>query len=518
MQTSADASMGSPITVTTSDGGHVSTLETRRPQPLRTSLRLITLAWVFGCVWYSTTTGEPLTVFTQKLGASNFQFGLLTALPFIASLLSLPGCLLVEWTGRRKTIFLWSFYIQRAMWFVIPLLPLWLVSRSGITSAGSGLSAFLILVFVMYCAGSVGGPAWLCWMADLVPARINGAYFSQRRQWGIAAAVPVAVFVGYLLDRCPAANGVAMLRWCALLFLGCAVCGLADIHLFQYVPDLSSKPQRGARLFQSLKEPLYDRRFLCCSCFVGTLTFAVNFLGQFATLYLLEEVGVTNLAAQMILVVAPMLGQLPLLGAWGQAADRMGKRPLLKLASLGLAPVGIGWCFVTPHRVWLAYLLSGLGAALWTGVEVANLNMVLEMSGRARRRTGGSSFAALNSVIINICGCLGGLCAGLIAQVLRDWHWQPLSSCKVFKFYDVLFVTSGALRVMSAVIFLPLLSEPAARPMRDAARYISDTLLGIAIVPLRRVIRRPNRVPEMTVSIVAKTVENEEPVRLRRCA
>jgi len=489
----------------------------RRRPPLRTSLGLVTLAWVFGCVWYSTSTGEPLTLFAQKLGASNFQFGLLTALPFIASLLSLPGSMLVESTGCRKRTFLWSFYLQRAMWFVIPLLPLWVISRWGFGSAGTALSVFLWLVFIMYAAGAAGGPAWLCWMADLVPPRVNGKYFSRRRQWGIAAAVPVAVFVGYLLDRCALADNRAVLHCCAMLFMCCAVCGLADIHLFQYVPEAARPPQRGARLFESLREPLRHRQFLRCSCFVGALTFAVNFLGQFATLYLLEEVGVTNLAAQMILVVAPMLGQLLLLGAWGQAADRMGKRPLLALASAGLVPVGIGWCFVTPHRVWLAYALAGLGAALWTGVEVANLNLVLETSGGARRRPGGSSFAAVNSVIINICGCLGGLSAGLIAQILRDWHWQPLGGGKVYNFYDVLFIASGVLRLGSAAVFLPLLHEPTARPVRQAGRFMAAALLDIAAGPLRLLTRRANPAAQYTQSAAGK-IAPEEPSRLRRCA
>ena len=55
-------------------------------------------------------------------------------------------------------------------------------------------------------------------------------------------------------------------------------------------------------------------------------------------------------------------------------------------------------------------------AALWTGVEVANLNYVLEFSGTNDTENGGSSYVAMNSVIINIAGCLGGLSAGVIAK------------------------------------------------------------------------------------------------------
>ena len=488
-----------------------------RTSSLRRSMGVVTLAWVFGSVWYNTTTGEPLTVFAKQLGASNFQFGLLTALPFIASLMSLPGSLLIESTGQRKRIFLWGFTIQRSLWFVIPLVPLWIASRFGMGGGGKALSIFFALTFLMYAAGAVGGPGWLSWMADLVPSRLNGKYFSRRRQWGILTAVPAAIFVGWILDRCPN-DSLTVLRWCAVIFLCCAVFGLADIHLFQLVPCIPRQRQTGQQLLRGLREPLASPTFLCCSMFVGMLTFAVNFTGQFATLFLLDEVKVTNLSAQMILLVAPMLGQLLLLGLWGRAADRMGKRPLLVIASVTLIPVGAAWCLVNPGRVWLAYLLSGLGAALWSGVEVANLNLVLEASGskdpsQKTGRQGGSSYAAINSVIINIAGCLGGLAAGLIAQILRNWHWQPAPWCKNLNFYDVLFITSAVLRVGSVALFLPLLHEPASRPVRETVRFMLATAN-----PIKMLNGRPHVQPA-TLAIIAchPDVEATQPP-LRKCA
>lgn len=439
--------------------------------PLRRTLGVVTLAWMFGSVWSTITTSAPLTLFAKGLGASNFEFGLLTALPFIASLASLPGSLLAEGTGGRKTVFLSSLYLQRALWFPIALLPMWMVGRSGVSPGA--LWAFLLLAFVMFAAGSAGGPVWVSWMAELVPGRINGKYFSRRRQFSILTAVPAAVFVGYFLDR-PVAGALDVLRWCSILFMCAAVFGLADIHLFRYVPAVSKPRQSGRALLRALRQPLRDRSFMKVSLFVAALTFAVNFLGQFATLYLIEQVHVTNLGVQMILVVAPMVGQLLVLGMWGRAADRMGKKPLLHIASVGLVPIGIGWCFLGPHDVWLGYVLTGLGAALWTGVEVANLNLTLETSGRAR--VGGSSYCAVNSVMINLAGCFGGLAAGLIGQTLRDWHWQPMPWLKTFSFYDVLFVASGVLRLASVLVFLPLIHERNAQSAGQALRFMMNHL------------------------------------------
>src|SRR3954469_22716734 len=80
--------------------------------PLRQTLELVTLTWVFGAVWNTTVTGAPLTRFAAELHASPWQFGLLTAMPFIGSLLSLPASLMIERTGARKMFFLVGTYLQ----------------------------------------------------------------------------------------------------------------------------------------------------------------------------------------------------------------------------------------------------------------------------------------------------------------------------------------------------------------------------------------------------------------------
>ena len=161
-----------------------------RGASLRRALGLVTLAWVFGSVWQTATSGAPLTLFATSLHASPFQFGLLTALPFIASLVSMPASLWTERTGLRKPIFLWGTYPNRLLWFPIALVPMYIVFRMGAGGYALAMGLFLVLMFLMHSSGAVGSPAWTSWMADVVPERLRGKYFSRRRQWGIASAIP----------------------------------------------------------------------------------------------------------------------------------------------------------------------------------------------------------------------------------------------------------------------------------------------------------------------------------------
>ena len=481
------------------DGGHGS--DAGPASTARRSLELITLGWLFGSVWNTAITGSPTTVFLKELNASPFQFGILAALPFIASLLALPSSLLIERTGARKKIFLYGHYLQRVLWFPIALLPLWLVSKYGSHGAAGAMRVFLVLMFIMHAAGAAGGPAWVSWMADVVPERVRGKYFSRRRQWGLVSAIPTALFAGWLLDRCCASSdSMTTLRWCAIVFMCAAVFGLADIHLFQYLPGVPTPPRKGSGLLKALGGPLRDSQFLWFAAFVGTLTFAVGFMQQFVTLYLLDRhhVGLSSGATQLIVLVVPMAAQFLALPVWGSAVDRMGKKPVLALAGAGLVPVALGWCFLGPHNLWLAFVLAAAHMVLWCGVEIANFNFVLEMSGNAdAKQGGGSAYVAVNSVIVNVAGCLGGLAAGLIAQSLKDWSWVPLAGANAVSFYDVLFVLSGVLRLAAVAVFLPLIHEPTARSAFEAMRFIGAGLRaavsGYLMQPLRVLLRRIDR-------------------------
>ena len=103
--------------------------------------------------------------------------------------------------GDSKPVFLNSFYVQRGLWFLIVLVPIWILTHPSFLSPGSALTCFLWLLFAAHASGSVGVPSYLSWMGDVVPSRIKGNYFARRRQLGNLTALPAAVFVGWLLDR-----------------------------------------------------------------------------------------------------------------------------------------------------------------------------------------------------------------------------------------------------------------------------------------------------------------------------
>ncbi|HEY7115763.1 MAG TPA: MFS transporter [Tepidisphaeraceae bacterium] len=497
---------------------------------LRNALAVTTLAWVFGNVWNLTVTGAPFTLFARAIGASPFEMGLLAAIPYLAALVSLPASVLIERTGARKTIFFWGVYFQRGLWLIVGIAPLWLVSRYGMAAAPVALSLFIPLFFLSHAGNAVGGPAWVSWMADVVPARIRGKYFARRRMWALLLAVPAAWFVGWFLDRVldghSGAQPLATMRWCAILFACAAVFGLVDPAMFHVVPAVPKAPQRGAGLLRAMAGPLKDRQYLWFAGFAGTLWFAVVPLQQqFYQWFLIDRVGLSNRAVQVMVLVLPSLAQLVVLPVWGRACDRMGKRPLLIVATLGLVPVGLGWCLVGSGNLWLGYVMMVLGTALWTGVDIVNFNFVIEMSGSrggARSRAGGTAYHAVNSVILNAAAFAGGLAWGGLAQWLKDWNWTPVAGGKTFTSFDVLFALSGVLRLGTVVVFLPRMREPAARGTRETLRFMGASMFANIWTALShpiRFVRARNRQADVTAPMPApEPAPAPEPRPIRRAA
>lgn len=508
------------------DGSSTGTCEIERPltgetelrgDPLRRSLNRITFAWLFGSVWMTAVCGTPLTNYANSLQASAFQFGVLAALPFLASILSMPASLLIEYTGLRKRIFFWGLYLNRLMWIAIAIVPMWMAFHFGPESRPSAMIVFLGFIFVMHAGQAIGGPAWVSWMADIVPDRSRGKYFSRRRQWGLLTAVPTALLVGWVLDRYGSTDGWQnVLVWSAAIILLATPFGLLDIAAFHGVPNIHKEPQRGGSFFAAWKEPLHNRQFLVFAGFVGTLIFGICFVGQFWTLYILEQLGGSaggNMLTQVMVIIVPSLAMLLVFGAWGRAVDRMGKRPVLLIGGLGMVPVGLLWTLVTKETIWLGYVLAAAGGIFWAGIEIANTNIVMQWSGSADEENGnakgGSGYCAINALVINVAGCIGGLTAGMLAQYLknRNWHWE--TSFKTFTYFDVLFLLSGVMRLAAVVIFVPFIKEPAARPTRETLRFMTaniyNNLFNAALLPLRlmRVGRRESyvqaeAVPEAT--------------------
>lgn len=353
-----------------------------RGQELRQSLRLVTVAWMWGVVWMTCVGGDQMRAFARMLGFNDFAFGVMGAIPFIATLGQLPAAIIVERTGLRKHLFLNTQVVARLLWIPIALVPF--VFCPGEHGSIVAVTAVLVLMVITNFLAHLSAPPWTTWMGDLVPRRIRGRYFARRTQLSaliqIAAIIGISVIMDHVnladLPQTAAAQPRLLIAVAGIFIVG-SICGTVDILLFRRIREIrpprhddNAKPsfdftvaprkdnsirsgivQVGRysyrALDQILLDPLRDRAFRNYVCHGSFIMFSATVAGWFYWLQARDHLGFNSLATNgLFLVLAPIAGILTA-SRWGKLIDRWGRRPVLIVSTFATILSVLPWLFAS---------------------------------------------------------------------------------------------------------------------------------------------------------------------------
>ncbi len=441
-------------------------LSVRRGE-LRRSLRYVTAGYVFAVLFIASCGGAHFIVFARMAGFGDLHFGLLAAIPYVATLGQLIASILVERSGLKKFQFIESATIARSLWTAVAALPLLLAFPSG-----AAVYAVLGILLLSSFAGALSAPAWYTWMGDLIPRRIRGRYLGHRARIGAFIQIPFVMALGVLFDivSVDGAEETALdqplFLWaaCGIFVLG-SVLGVTDILLFRHIRDVlpsrrvpdPPSPAMTLSLRELFVDPLRDRVFRHYVLYGATLTFSVTVGGSFFWLQGMEVLEFNKLAMNVLFLVLPPIAGVLSARAWGKVIDRWGRKATLFLATLGTVPSllpwllitrdmtgpvwlregvnalvrsvtgqGSEWAWITPETPVGAYLLACcgvvIGGATWMGVGMGQENVLMGFAdGRGR-----SKYVAVTAVLFGVGGVLGGWVGGAVASALHGLQADPL--------------------------------------------------------------------------------------------
>lgn len=415
---------------------------------IRRSMTIVIFANICNKLFTLITSGTAMTGFARTLGANDLMYGLLTAIPFLATIIQIPASVYVMKTGKRKQSLLKFGLIARVLWlmtgivpFFVPLQPnqlcLWtVIFLVGVVSAGNA--------FYSVCFNS--------WLADLIPASIRGRWFCTRDRIILILNLGISLGIARLLDLADDLTG-----YC-LIFIVAGIIGIIDIVLYFKVEDIPM--QRAARpdFAGAVNHIVHDKDFLKFIIFWIVWLLSSYMCSPYVTYYALYSM---NLTFTDITIYGTILGNIVtiiLITYWGRMIDRKGNRYTMLVSGIGTAISPALLLLAKPGSI-LAYVLYNMfGAAFWEVPYLVSNNMMLCNSPEDQRPAYIAVFSCITSILGSFVGTMFGgsflsWVPGLLATHPIVLFGEALDQ------YKFLFLLSAVIRLLTVVIFVPMLKK-----------------------------------------------------------
>ena len=366
-------------------------------------------------------------LYMLSLGASNAQIGLVNTLNQLAgAVVALPGATIADRTGRYRFMSTITGLIARLMWLVMLIAPwilpddkaVWLVLLAWVAIAGMG---------------TMGVAAWTALLADLVPVRLRGAYFSSRNivmQVVRLGAIPLAGLIVVWIGE-PGGYQVNL----ALAF----AFGLVALYFYRQIPEHARSDHETERI--GTREIMGNIRqmpaLIRYTVAHGVLMFGVMLGGPFIAVYMAEELNFSIGTIGFVTTVS-VLASIIGMRVMGHLQDRHGITWTMRFG-LGVPFITVAWLLV--EHPWQGYIVSALAALTWVGYNLGAFNLLLAITPDEHR----PRYVAMHTTTISILGAISPLLGGALLDAVG---------------FEPVFILSSVGRGLGLLLFFVPVREP----------------------------------------------------------
>lgn len=398
-----------------------------------------------------------MSAYALFLKATPSQIAFLAAIPaLLGSCTQLVSAWVGHRTGRHKVLILTGVLLQAFMWLPMIWLPYFFPQHA---------VPILISSIVLFHAGSnMASPMWNSLMGDVVPEGQRGRYFSRRSRL-MNLANFIALAAGGLILHFAEVQGHTQIGFLTLFTLA-MLARLYSAYQIHRIPE--PEPATGSahgvplsELFRGVAQSNFGR----FTVFLALVNFAAGISGPFFTVYMLEDLGFSYLQF-MASTAAVVVMQFFTLTTWGRWGDAFGNRMVLTVTGYLIPVLPILWLLST--NFWWIVVFQLLSGVAWSGFHLSAGNFLYDTVPRGRR----SMFVAVHSTMSSIGMFVGAMVGGYLSTHLS-------AHAQIFGYHIAfvsalwwVFLISGLLRLVFAVIFLPRLTE-----VRDVPQLSPASLL-----------------------------------------
>lgn len=431
----------------------------------RAGMNWITWDGILASLYVALTGGVFLTGFALLVGASEVAIGVLSGLPRLSQLMQPLGAYFVERLHMRKRISVWVFGPARMLWLLVILLPL--IGYHG----GPSRLAMIVLFVVAIGSALLSGFAacsWLAWMADLIPEPVRGSFFGRRTMLAGAIGAVVCYLAGRYIDAWSEAHGEQDALGFLILFGVAAILGIASWYTLIRCPEpeIEEEPEEEVRPFMhTLVDAWRNANFRQLVYSIAILTFGVWVAGPFFSVYMIENLKLPY-SLMNILGAFSSVGSLMMVRFWGALSDHFGNRPVMLTCMLGVAVVPLLWLPCAAGTWWPLIIAHFVGGATWSGIYLAQMNLVFKLTPHYHKAVYIGIFYALT----NLPSLFSPILGGYFLEHTEDLSIQIGSW--TFINHHLVFLMSGLIRFMAVPLFHRV-KEPRAKKVTHMIRVLS---------------------------------------------
>jgi MFS family permease len=407
--------------------------QTLTDDELKKGLKLLIIDGLTAEAMTTLTGGAFLVAMALLLGASNFQIGLLAALPTITNLLQLLSIWLVRRFNNRRAIAVLCGLFARVPLVLIGVLPL-------LISAENFINTLIFLLFFYYAFGSIAGPSWNSWVKDLVPQKSLGSYFSRRSSLTQTLNVVLSIWLALQLDFVKKNYPDWELETYALMFLVAGISGIIGAFILARVQEPQSYLKK-ENIFKLMRKPLQDNNFKRLLIFNSAWLFAINLATPFFTVFMLKTLHVP-LPYIIGLGIVSQLFSILTIRTWGKYSDRYSNKTIIAIGAPLYILCLIGWCFAGIFTTFYANLVLLIAVHMFSGIANAGINLALTNIGlKLAPNEGAIVYLTSKNIITSIFASLAPIVGGYLADffmhrsLVITANWDGPTIDRVFKLF-----------------------------------------------------------------------------------
>lgn len=444
---------------------NIFTITDIRPSPneLRTAMLINMITGCGAVVWFAVCIPQQLlnVFFTNHLGASSTQLGILVSIMQITAIFQLASIFIFNKLKMRKLFWVLCHVPHRLYGFSLAFLSLYIAHNGNKDLA---IHAIILGLAVSWTLTMISSTGWWTWQTDLYHEKIRATFFGRRS--AVLAGVGMIWFftVTVLLDIGSKSNIFYMY---AIIFFIASILGTADVIFHCLIPEPRSRQRQSHVSLGDFFSPFQDKNFIRYAFAIGLWTFSFNIAFPFFAPYITspKNLGAPNtwLGIMYAITQTCWIISVPF---WGKLMDRWGRKPIVGLCSLYPA-TWVLLIIATPENYFVILPLIASFQGLFSSGFLEGVTQCMLTITPEKNKT---PFIAWYSVLTGVISCGGALLGGKLNDLLATWHYTPWANFHFIGFH-VVILTAICLCFIGTLL-IKSVREPGCEAVRSVAKKI----------------------------------------------